>query len=201
LHYKPILTVRLIYLFVFVLAGTCVRAQSPPTDWLQLEQQRIDHQRTAMFVLGGWALGNIGLGLTLRSRQSGESRRFHEMNALWNAVNLGIAGFGYLSLLRQDIPPDAFASLRENTGFAKVLLFNTGLDVGYIVGGLYLRERARRPDADADQLRGYGNAILLQGGFLFVFDLVNYFIASGRADAYAPYLGSTGGGLGLIVPL
>jgi hypothetical protein len=153
-----------------------------------------------MLVLGGWAVGNIGLGLGLRATSGGAARRFHEMNALWNTVNLGIAGIGYISLLRADLPPDAFASLRENSSFAKILLFNTGLDVGYLVGGLYLRERARRPGADRGRLRGYGNAILLQGGFLFVFDLVNYLIANGRMEAYAPFLGAGDGGLGWIVP-
>jgi hypothetical protein len=193
--------VRYVFLFIISLSAcTCVRAQNTPDDWRQLDRQRVDHQRTAMLLLGGWAIGNIGLGLGLRAGRDGEARRFHEMNALWNTVNLGIAGLGYLSLLRADLPPDAFASLRENTGFAKVLLFNAGLDVGYLMGGLYLRERAKRPDADQDQLRGYGNAILLQGGFLFVFDLVNYFVATGRAGAYAPYLGATEGGLGLMVP-
>ncbi len=153
-----------------------------------------------MYLLGGWAVANIGLGLTLRSRTTGALRRFHEMNAIWNTVNLGIAGIGLVSVLRQEPGAlGAFESLQENFGLQKVLLFNAGLDVGYIAGGLYLLERARRPEADNDRLRGYGRSVALQGGFLLAFDLVNYFIAAGRTEAYAPLLGVTADGLGLTL--
>ncbi|THH34972.1 DUF6992 family protein [Neolewinella litorea] len=165
-----------------------------------LEAKRIHHQKRAMLLLGGWAVGNIGLGLALRGSRVGEARRFHEMNAIWNTVNLGIAALGYLSVAREDPAAlDAFGSLAENHGLQKVLLFNAGLDVAYVVGGMYLRERARRPDVDADRLRGYGNSVLLQGGFLLVFDLVNYCIAAGRDADYAPLLGPTSEGIGLTL--
>lgn len=191
----------LLTLILVVLHCTCAPAQSsvaPDGSVLSLERARLHQQRTAMYVLGGWAVANIGLGLGLRAGRTGEARRFHEMNAIWNTVNLGIAGFGLWSVLRADPAAlDAFGSLRENDGLQKILLLNTGLDVAYIVGGLYLKERARRPDADADRLRGYGRSIVLQGGFLLAFDLVNYFIAAGRTGAYAPLLGATADGLGL----
>ncbi len=178
--------------------GTCAPAQSLSEGYAGPEAARLRHERTAMLVLGSWAVGNIGLGLALRSGTTGETRRFHEMNAIWNGVNLGIAGLGLLSALGADAgAAGALESFRENEGFQKVLLFNAGLDVAYLVGGAYLIERARRPDADAERLRGYGKSILLQGGFLFVFDLANYFIAAGRDDAYLPLLGLTGDGLGL----
>ena len=69
----------------------------------------------------------------------------------------------------------------------QVLLFNAGLDVAYVVGGAYLRERGRaglpatRPDR-ADQLRGYGKSVMLQCGFLLAFDMVNYLIFKNRGD-------------------
>jgi hypothetical protein len=84
----------------------------------------------------------------------------------------------------------------------QVLLFNAGLDVAYIVGGAYLRERGRsRPDK-ADQLRGYGKSIMVQGGFLLAFDLVNYVIFKRRGDQQQMQLMSTGPmGLGVVVPI
>ncbi|WP_146088763.1 DUF6992 family protein [Neolewinella xylanilytica] len=182
-----------------VLLSTCAPAQTPvnaPTlD--ELETARLNHQRQAMLVLGGWAVGNIGLGLALRERSSGSSRRFHEMNAIWNVVNLGIAGIGYLTL--GEAAPTALAGWQENQGFQKILLFNAGLDVGYVLGGLYLMERSRRPDADGDRLQGYGRSIILQGGFLFLFDLVNFAIASGRDDDYAAMFGRVNDGIGLLL--
>ncbi|CAH0999673.1 hypothetical protein LEM8419_00973 [Neolewinella maritima] len=184
-------------LLLVVFLCTCVPAQEllPPETGVYLE--RVAQQRGAMLLLGGWAVGNIGLGLVLRANGMGEARRFHEMNAIWNTVNLGIAGFGLYAALREPATMGAFDALRANVGFQKVLLFNAGLDVGYIMGGLYLMERGRRPEADTDRLRGYGKAVILQGSFLFAFDLINYFIASGRTAAYGPILGAVGEGIGL----
>ena len=164
----------------------------------ELNLDRLDHQRTAMLVLGGWAVGNIGLGLALRANSSGQRRRLHEMNALWNTVNLGIAAFGYYSALREPTGLDAITSWQKHVGFQNILLFNAGLDVGYLMGGLYLTERARRSGVDSDQLRGYGKSIMLQGGFLLLFDLANYFIASGRDEDYKILLGPVGEGMGLL---
>jgi len=44
--------------------------------------------------------------------------------------------------------------------------------VAYVATGFYLRERARsRPTIRRrDQLKGYGQSLLLQGGFLLAFD-------------------------------
>ena len=190
------LRATLLLLLLLVLC-TCVPAQDLAQPEITLQVERIAHQRNAMLILGGWAVGNIGLGLTLRANSTGETRRFHEMNAIWNVVNLGIAGFGYYAALREPGMLGAFAVLQKDHTFQKVLLFNAGLDVGYMLGGLYLLERGRRPEADTDQLRGYGKAVLLQGGFLLVFDLINYFVASGRNDDYGLLLGAVGEGVGL----
>lgn len=153
-----------------------------------------------MYVLGGWAALNIAGGLALRSTTTGEARRFHEMNATWNVVNLGIAGIGYYGVTRQ-ADPSAVAlapAVAQYYTFQKTLLFNAGLDIGYVATGFYLRERARRPDNDTDRLRGYGNALLLQGGFLFAFDLANHFISASRQEDLNLILGATQDGLGMI---
>ena len=188
---------NLLALLLIVFLCTCGPAQELLPLEVNLQLERVQHQRKAMLVLGGWAVGNIGLGLALRANRTGETRRFHEMNAIWNVINLGIAGFGYYAALREPATLGTFAALQKEQSFQKVLLFNAGLDVGYVLGGLYLLERARRPEAEGDQLRGYGKAVLLQGGFLFVFDLVNYFIASGRNEGYGLLLGAVGEGVGL----
>jgi hypothetical protein len=59
-------------------------------------------------------------------------------------------------------------------------LINAGLDLGYIGLGLWMQERGQRPGIDnAARLRGWGNAILVQGGFLLAYDLVA-FVAHAR---------------------
>ena len=157
-------------------------------------------QRHAMLGLGAWAVANIGVGLAGRASTQGTQRHFHEMNALWNTVNLAIAGFGYYSALSSDPTTwDLATSLTKHQNFQKILLFNAGLDVGYVVGGFCLRERARRPDANRERLQGFGNSIILQGGFLLVFDVVNYVIATGLNDDLPLRLGATANGLGLLL--
>ena len=60
---------------------------------LSLNQDRLQLNQTAMWVLGTWATGNIVTGVIGRNNASGSRKYFHEMNAIWNVVNLGIAGF------------------------------------------------------------------------------------------------------------
>ena len=65
--------------------------------------------------------------------------------------------------------------LKHQSKTEKTYIFNTALDLAYIAGGLYMTERSKSR-TDPAKLKGYGNAIMLQGGFLFVYDAVNYFI-------------------------
>jgi hypothetical protein len=163
-------------------------------------QQSLDHQKTAMLTLGGWAVANIAAGAALQGSAEGSTKHFHQMNALWNGVNLAIAGFGYYSAMKSDPAAwDLATSLGKHNGFQKILLLNAGLDVGYLMGGLYLTERAKRPDVNSDQLKGFGQSIMVQGAFLMVFDLVNYFIAAQQNGTLDLKLGSTGTGLGLTL--
>lgn len=177
-----------------------LQAQGLEAPLLSFNQQSLHHQQTAMLTLGGWAVANLALGAGLQGKATGSTKHFHRMNALWNTVNLGIAGLGYLTAIKADPAGwDVATSLQKHQGFQKILLFNAGLDVGYVMGGLYLTERAKRPDVNQDQLRGFGQSIMLQGTFLLVFDLVNYFIAAGANDQIPLLLGSTTDGLGLLL--
>lgn len=84
------------------------------------------------------------------------------------------------------------------------LLLNAGLDVAYIATGFYLKERAKN-SSSPERLRGYGNSLLLQGGFLLAFDIAFYFIHQNNADINLyPHLESFlsgGAGVGINVRL
>jgi len=165
---------------------------------LDFNAARINHQQQAMLVLGGWAVTNIGLGAGLRGGHSGSEKYFHDMNIYWNVVNLGIAGLGYFTAMREDSASySLFTTAAEHYSFQKVLLFNAGLDVGYVLGGLYLTERAKRGGEQSERLKGFGKSVMLQGGFLFAFDLVNFYISSRMDKDLEIILSSTGNGLGL----
>ena len=124
-----------------------------------------------MLVLGSWATSNIIGGLAFRSNTSGTSKYFHEMNTIWNTVNMGIATLGYISAIRMVQPESVLALYNEQIGLDKTLLFNAGLDLAYIATGLYLNERSKNATNNNERLKGYGNSIMLQGAFLFAFDV------------------------------
>ena len=128
--------------------------------------------RNGMIVLGSWALLNIGIGGVGSYYSSSDPRYFHQGNALWNTVNLAIASGGLWSALNATSPGTAAGVLGEIHNMNNILLFNAGLDVGYMALGAYLWERGIRKDSA--RFRVYGKAVILQGAFLFGFDLILY---------------------------
>lgn len=172
----------------------------------ELESFNLKRQQTsisAMWTLGGWAAANFVVGGIGWARGSGSNMYFHQGNVLWNTVNAGIAGVALYSLYKAD--PGSlglFESIKEHYGLEKTLLFNAGLDVGYMAAGLYLRERAKTSSKNQDMLRGYGNALLLQGAFLFVFDLALFGILNQHSRQIETLLQAvyvTPSGAGLIL--
>ncbi len=66
-----------------------------PDPFQQYEMQRQGINRSAMLVLGSWAVGNMLVGTYGHFNTTGQAREFHQFNFMWNVVNLGIAVFGY----------------------------------------------------------------------------------------------------------
>jgi hypothetical protein len=161
-------------LIIAFLIGSELFAQSQESELDSFNIERTRISRTGMSVLGGWGAANfLGSG-TAYFLSNGEARYFHQMNALWNIANLSIAIPGYLGARKPEADMGPIATLKAQAGHERVLLFNGGLDVGYIMGGLYLRELAHRfPDRKA-RLTGYGNSFIVQGGVLLLFDAVMY---------------------------
>jgi hypothetical protein len=149
-------------------------AQQPTEQLDAFVERRLQIQRTGMAVLGSWAAANIAAGTTL-SVFDEERRDFHQMNALWNTVNLGLATAGYLGARNPPASPTLAEAIERQHSIEKILLFNAGLDVGYMVGGFYMRELARRDGADP-RLDGWGSSLILQGGFLLAFDVILYLV-------------------------
>lgn len=126
-------------------------------------------------VLAAWVIANLagsGYAVAHTDRRT-EAHHFHFMNVAWALVNAGIAAWGIVMLRR--LPPPGW-SLAAEAGAHRhdetLFLINTGLDVLYIAVGLWLRRRAADPEAgNSVRLAGFGRSVLLQGGFLFVFDL------------------------------
>lgn len=137
----------------------------------QINQTRLDYNQQGMLILGAWALLNLLLGSISSFQTRGQRQAFHQMNAYWNVVNLGIAVFGFWQAT-QVAALNFWEVLVAQQQIEKVLLFNAALDFGYLLLGLYLIERGRR--LEKDKWIGFGKSILLQGAFLLLFDAVLY---------------------------
>jgi hypothetical protein len=161
-------TLALILVFFF---PTEVFAQDIP-QLQDFNQTRIGYNQKGMVILGSWAVGNMVWGGIGASQNTGQTKAFHQMNLYWNSVNLIIAGFGYYQATKETPGTDFWATMEAQQKMEKILLFNAGLDLAYIAGGFYLKERGLRNEKD--QLIGFGKSVILQGGFLLVFDAVMY---------------------------
>ena len=107
-------------------------------------------------------LAGIGFLYGLRCPRGPESRRwwtgFWSMNLFWIAIDLGIVVWALLD------------PIVEVEAFRRVLAINGGLDIAYLVTGLILVTRRDRLAS------GFGAAILVQGAFLLIFDLVWWWV-------------------------
>jgi len=151
-------------------------------------QQDIKIRKTGMLILGSWAAVNMIAGGIGRSQLNGEKAYFHEMNLIWNVVNLGIAGAGYYFTLSGEAPSNAAELLESQVSFQKVLLFNAGLDIAYVIGGFYLMERSKNTSKNPERLKGYGKSVILQGGFLLVFDFILHGIHANKTVQIPEFL-------------
>lgn len=162
------------YILAILFSIGCIRtvtAQHFTIADFNKRQQKTD--RTAFTVLGSWAVGNIVYGSIASGSTNGSNKYFHQMNAIWNSVNLGLAVMGYVGTTKE-ITGGYAGALKNQVKLEKTFLFNAGLDLVYITGGLYLRERSGNVVKDSDKFKGYGESLLLQGGGLLLFDAIMY---------------------------
>jgi hypothetical protein len=125
--------------------------------------------QTAMYILGTWAAGNMVIGGIGMSQTTGATKHFHQMNLMWNTVNMGIAAFGLWSQ-SPDLNGNFEDILSQHRKMENLYLINSGLDLVYMAAGGYMIHLSRSSVKRADMLEGYGKSVILQGGFLLVFD-------------------------------
>lgn len=190
-------------LLLFALIAATPLAAQTDSVLYELNADRLQLNKTNMWVLGGWAIGNIGISGYLCSQRSGTSRYFHEMNVIWNFVNLGLAAGGLYGSYSTD--PGSFglwATYQEQQKIEKILLFNLALNFTYMTAGGYLIERSKTATDRPERLQGYGQSLLLQGGFLLLFDTTQYLLhhygTTDRLENLMNHLSVSGQGLGLV---
>ena len=122
-----------------------------------------------------WAVLNMGLGAVALAVQRGPLLQgLATQSVAWGAVNAVIALAGFWSerrrLARGDTAGPEQGVAREGRALRRLLLLNTGLDVLYIAAGV---AAAVFRGATSSLWRGHGLGIILQGAFLFFFDLIH----------------------------
>lgn len=163
---------------------------SQTNEWHTFNQERLNTDKNLMLTLGSWSIANAGVSAYGWSATDNEAKYFHQMNVMWSGINLALAVPGYIKAIQTE--PTAMSAsdiLDAQHRSEKVFLFNAGLDVGYVATGFFLKQRALNDLGNYHRFRGWGNAIILQGGFLFLFDLAAYLIhANHRKRGVNPLL-------------
>jgi hypothetical protein len=169
-------------LFTIVLFALPIFAQENANkQFIAINNQKIQGQKNGMLVLGGWALGNMAFGASqLKSTEGTATRYFHEMNIFWNSINLSIATFGYIRAYKEQATNDPIETMKSFHQLEKAYLFNAGLDLVYVMSGIYLMERGRYA-IFPDQITGTGQSLIVQGAFLFAFDLFKYISVNNKS--------------------
>jgi len=145
------------------------------TDTQSFYRQSLKNNNTGMVILGSWAIVNMASGAWGMSVKTGSTKYFYQMNLFWNTVNLGIAGYALVSGYLTDVSALSDAQMIDkHLTTEKVLLINAGLDVLYMAGGAFMLSKSKTSTKRPELLKGYGQSLLLQGGFLLVFDGIMY---------------------------
>lgn len=203
--------VKVVYVFmkkiVLLLMSLTVFADcfSQQTELNQFNGKRYHIDKTALKVLGSYSAANIIYGSIAASQTNGSNRYFHQMNAIWNGITLGIIAIGHFTN-KKETGLSFSQSLKKQQTTEKLFLLNAGLDIAYIAGGAYINEKSKTTSNNPDRLKGYGRAVMLQGAVLLLFDGVVYAIHNRHGKklhslADRLQLAATDTGIGISVKL
>ncbi|MEM6328405.1 MAG: hypothetical protein AAF791_14925 [Bacteroidota bacterium] len=153
-------------------------AQTAPAETVRgaSEALRVD-QSAHLWRVGAWGAANVAGGLALVALSDTEAdrvqRAFGIQSAAWGAINVGIAAVG-LARGPGDATDDWAEAHAAENGYADILLVNLGLNVGYAGVGTAMVVASGQGVTRADDWRGHGLALILQGAGLFILDGIAY---------------------------
>ena len=168
----------------------------------EFNSKKITIDKKLMIGLGTWSIANIGVGSYGWATTENEAKYFHQMNVLWGGVNLALSLPSYLNARKADPSVHSFATTwKMQSRTEKIFLFNTALDFFYVTGGFYLKQRALTDTENYHRYRGWGNSLVMQGGFLFLFDMTAVIIHNchrkNKLDGFLENIELSDTGLGL----
>ena len=148
-------------------------------DSLSFHKEFYKTQQNSLLLLSSWSVGNLALSPFLgnnfkifRNNFIGDvssNDYFHQMNFNWNLLNAGIVGMSHFLVYKDQQKPWNIQelSLRKKKA-EKSIIINMGLDVAYIISGLLIKQS----DKNLPINQGYGNSLILQGGYLLLYDAI-----------------------------
>ncbi len=123
-----------------------------------------------------WSGLSVGLGSALALLADPVWRGFGTQCAGWGLIDAVIAGLGLRQTHQKVAQPNAHEPGQQSearTKLRRILWINTGLDIGYVAGGIVLAATKGRRGSNHRFWRGSGWGIVVQGGFLLIFDLIH----------------------------
>ena len=133
-------------------------------------------QQESLSLLSGWSVGNLiysPLGTKNLFSPETTNEYFHQMNFSWNLLNVGIAGLGHIIVNKESKKPWDMKILYDKKKKAeRSIIINMGLDLTYMVTGFLLKNNAQKNNSEYSMNKGYGNSLILQGGYLLFYDAI-----------------------------
>lgn len=139
-------------------------------------------QRTLTARLLAWSALSVIAGMALQMGDAFQ-RGFGAQAVGWGLIDALIAGIGRRGATRKEPTAMPAAAAHEARRLRRLLWFNAGLDVLYVLGGLRLAQTKGR---DNEHWRGHGWGIVVQGAFLLLFDVWHGLKTPGPFDEPAP---------------
>jgi hypothetical protein len=193
---------QIIFSTILLSFATISFAQQAELD--EYNAQRVKISRGGLYNLAGWSALNFAVSGIGWATTEGATREFHRANVTWNMVNAGIAIPGLISSYRKSSAGLSLSDTHKEQRKAEgAYLINGILDASYMGIGLFLLERSKSTTKDANRMKGWGNALLLQGGFLLLTDIVMYSWQAAHANRKLGKIdhsiGFSGNGFGYVM--
>ena len=153
---------------IFIFLTPAVKSQ----DSTSIHDLFYKKQQQSLSLLSSWSVGNLILSPIATKNlfsPSTTNEYFHQMNFSWNLLNVGIAGLGHIIVNKDSKKPWDIQTLHFKKKKAeKSIIINMGLDLAYMVTGFIIKNNL----AESSIHKGYGNSIILQGGYLLFYDAI-----------------------------
>ena len=148
-------------------------------DSLSFHKEFYQTQQKSLLLLSSWSAGNLAFSPFLANNfkinrknfvgSVSSNDYFYQMNFNWNIFNAGIVGMSHFLVYKDQRKPwNIQELLMKKKKAEKSIIINMGLDIAYMLSGLLIKQSDRNLSFN----EGYGNSLILQGGYLFIYDAI-----------------------------